>query len=333
MLRKLIKQFLMEEANGEGQGGGGALGDGGGKGGSGDGSSGSGQGGAAGSAGASGAGAGGAGSGDGGSGSSQGGSGTPAVSIPENWQEILPNEIRDQANIRNFKTVDSLAKAYIHAQKMVGADKIAISKNPSEAEIREVQERLGLPKEADKYEVKLADKSPLKKEIVDAFKKTAFEAGILPAQAQKLVDFMHSQEVENHNSQILRANQDFEKNMAAIHNEWGDAYGQMSAQAKAALKEFGATQDDINYFKQHFGANPTVLRFLSKVGGTLSEDKIKGEGGINSGAMTPNQALQKIAEIRANIKGPYFDPTHGDHAATKAEMKKLHEIAYPTKKK
>ena len=332
MLRKLIKPILMEEANGEGQGGGGALGDGGGKGGSGDGSSGGGQGGEAGGSGAAGGGSGGSGSGDGGSGAAQGGTNSKAVQIPENWQEVLPNEIRDQANLRNFKTVDSLAKAYIHAQKMIGADKIAISKNPSEAEIREVQERLGLPKEADKYEVKLADKSPLKKEIVDAFKKTAFEAGILPAQAQKLVDFMHSQEVENHNSQILRANQDFERNMAAIKNEWGDAYGQMSAQAKAALKEFGATQDDIDYFKQNFGANPTILRFLSKVGSTLSEDKIKGEGGINSGAMTPGQAMQKIAEIKANIKGPYYDATHGDHAATKAEMKKLYDIAYTKKK-
>lgn len=328
MLRKF--NLLMEEANGEGQsGGGGALGDGG----PGQGAGAGGQGDKSGGTGDAGAGAGGSGQGDGGSGAAQGGTNTQTIQIPENWQEILPDEIRNQANVRNFKTVPDVVKAYIHAQKMIGADKVAISKVPSEAEVREIQERLGLPKEVDKYEVKLPENTALKKEYVDSLKKAAFEAGVLPAQAQKLVEFLNTQEIEAQNSYNLHAKAEFEKNMASIKNEWGDAYGQMTAQAKAALKEFGATQDDINYFKQHFGANPTVLRFLSKVGGTLSEDKIKGEGGINPGAMTPNQALQKIAEIRANIKGPYFDSNHGDHAATKAEMKKLHEIAYPTKKK
>lgn len=328
MLRKF--NLLMEEANGEGQsGGGGALGDSG----AGEGPSTGGQGDKGQGTGGSSGDAGGQGQGNSGGTGDKGGTGGQTVQIPENWQEILPTEIRDQANLRNFKTVDALAKAYIHAQKMVGADKVAISKSPSEAEVREIQERLGLPKEVEKYEVKLPENTALKKEYVDSLKKAAFEAGVLPAQAQKLVEFLNAQEVEAQNSYNLQAKAQFEKNMALIKNEWGDAYGQMTAQAKAALKEFGATQDDINYFKQNFGADPTVLRFLSKVGSTLSEDKIKGEGGINPGAMTPHQALQKIAEIRANIKGPYFDANHGDHAAVKAEMKKLHEIAYPTKKK
>jgi hypothetical protein len=321
------QHFLMEEANGgEGTGGagdGGILGD------EGQGASGTGAGGGQ------GGGSGGSGEGQGANGSGGSGNGggenPPKVTIPENWQDILPEEIRSQANLKNFKTVDALAKAYIHSQKMVGADKIAIPKNASDTELREIFEKLGLPKEADKYDVNL-EKSDLSPEMIAAFKEQAFGLGIMPNQAKKLLEFFNNKQVEAKTSAQLNLKATFEKNMNLIKEEWGEAFNENAAKAKAALKEFGGSEDDIKYIRQNFGADPAVLRLLAKAGETLAEDKVRGEGGTNSNLLTPSQALAKIGQIKADINGPYFNPTHSDHAATKAEVKRLYELANPKKK-
>lgn len=316
--------FLMEEANGgEGAGGsGGILGD---DGGQGTGTGGTGDGGSGGASGT------GTGQGDAGGSGTGGGQGAPTVQIPENWQEILPSEIRDQANLRNFKTVDALAKAYIHSQKMVGADKIAIPKNASDTELREIFERLGLPKEAEKYDVKL-ENAVLDEKFTASFKEAAFKAGVMPNQAKQLLEFYNQNTKASQDSLVLAQKTKFEQNMNQIKEEWGEAYQENASRAKAALKEFTENEADAAYIRQNFGADPVVLRLLSKVGATLAEDKIKGEGGTGSNVLTPSQALARIGEIKSNIKGAYFDANHSDHAATKAEVSRLYKLAHPNKK-
>lgn len=336
MLRKLFKSILMEENNGEGQGGSGtgegALGDGG-QGGSGQGSGTGGQGNSGGGTGGSSGNSGGSGSGDNGSGGSNGGTQGQKVQIPENWQEVLPDEIKSEPSIKLHKTVDGLAKALINAQKLIGADKIAIPKNPDDKAIREIHERLGLPKEAEKYQIKASENSPIPKELVEGFQKAAFEMGLLPGQAEKVVKWMEQVEIKSQESSTLQSKAAYEKNMDTIKSEWGEAYNENVLRAKAALREFGASEDDIKYIKQNFGATPAVLRLLAKAGSTLAEDKVRGEGNAAPGAMTPSQALAKIGEIKANLSHPYYNQNHSDHSAAKLEMKKLYEFAYTSKKK
>lgn len=340
MLRKLFKPILMEENDGSGGEGGsgggnneGALGDGGGQGGSGQGAGTGGQGNSSGGTGGTGGNSSGAGSGDTGGGNSNGGTQNQKVQIPENWQEILPDEIKNEPSIKLHKTVDGLAKALINAQKLIGADKIAIPKNPDEKSIREIHEKLGLPKEAEKYQIKASENSPIPKELVEGFQKAAFEMGLLPSQAEKVVKWMEQTETKSQESVNLQAKAAYEKNMDTIKAEWGEAYNENVLRAKAALREFGASEEDVKYIKQNFGANPAVLRLLAKAGATLAEDKVRGEGSTGSGAMTPSQALAKIGEIKANLGHAYYNPNHSDHSAAKLEMKKLYEFAYAGKKK
>ena len=42
------------------------------------------------------------------------------------WKASLSDEIRNEKSLENISDIESLAKGYVHAQKLVGADKIPV---------------------------------------------------------------------------------------------------------------------------------------------------------------------------------------------------------------
>ena len=42
------------------------------------------------------------------------------------WKASLSDEIRNEKSLENISDISSLAKGYVHAQKLVGADKIPV---------------------------------------------------------------------------------------------------------------------------------------------------------------------------------------------------------------
>lgn len=274
---------------------------------------------------------GGAGGGTSGNNGAQGGQSGQSVQIPENWQEVLPEEVRNFGTMGNFKTVEQLAKAYVSAQKHIGMDKLPISKNPTEHEIKDIFKRIGLPETFDKYSVTLDPNSPTDPRFVEEFKDAAFKAGVLPSHAQSILKFFETQSIKANESMRLKEQTTFNEGLKAIKDEWGEAYTENTARAKAALKEYGVSQTDIDHIKSKYGADGPILRLLAKVGSTLDEGKIRGEGGTTAGAFTPSEAKEKIAELKKS--GAYFDINHPDHTDTKKEVNRLYGFAFPQSKK
>ena len=42
------------------------------------------------------------------------------------WKDSLPEEIRGHKSLETIKDVGSLAKGFVHAESMIGSDKIAV---------------------------------------------------------------------------------------------------------------------------------------------------------------------------------------------------------------
>ena len=83
-------------------------------------------------------------------------SGDPKTETPQatqettDWKSGLSEDIRADKSLENIKDISGLAKSYIHAQKMVGADKIPVpNKYATEDDWNAVYEKLGRPKSAD----------------------------------------------------------------------------------------------------------------------------------------------------------------------------------------
>ena len=56
-------------------------------------------------------------------------SGDQETKSPEtntDWKASLSDEIRADKSLENIKDIESLAKSYVHAQKLVGAEKIPV---------------------------------------------------------------------------------------------------------------------------------------------------------------------------------------------------------------
>ena len=42
------------------------------------------------------------------------------------WRDSIPEEIRGHSSLEHINDIGALAKSYVHAQQMVGADKVAL---------------------------------------------------------------------------------------------------------------------------------------------------------------------------------------------------------------
>jgi len=74
---------------------------------------------------------------------------------PSDWKASLPDDIKNNSLIHNMDDVETLAKTAIHAQSMVGAEKIAIPGNwANDDDWNGVYTKLGRPEAAEGYDLK-----------------------------------------------------------------------------------------------------------------------------------------------------------------------------------
>ena len=91
----------------------------------------------------------------------------------------LPDGLRGEPSLQSFDSVDKLAKSYVHARKMIGADPNQMLQLPKEGDEEgwnQVYNRLGRPEKADGYDFDLGDgeQSP---DVAD-FKNVAHQLGL-----------------------------------------------------------------------------------------------------------------------------------------------------------
>lgn len=265
------------------------------------------------------------GSGAGGNNTQAGQTGGTKNSIPDNWKDYLPDDLKSHASLEVVKDVPTLVKNYINAQKMIGADKIAIpGQHSSKEDWKNVFSKLGLPEKIEDYKVEVPKDSKVDKEFVDGLIKAAHENNILPAQAKGLLDWFMKADEAAYAKEVEANKTKIKEGIINLQNEWGDAYNVNISRAKAALREFADKEVSESIQKTNLGSNPAIIKLLAKVGETLSEDKIKGEGGGGFGALSPAQAQAELDSITKNLKHAYYDAAHSEHSAAKKRVRELY---------
>ena len=102
------------------------------------------------------------------------------------WRSQIPEEIAGHKSLETIKDVGSLAKGFVHAQSMIGADKVVIP--PASAtpdEWTDFYAKTGRPEEPAGYELGDVD---IDEDTGNWFKDLAHSAGLRPDQAQKLMN-------------------------------------------------------------------------------------------------------------------------------------------------
>jgi len=261
-------------------------------------------------------------SGAGNTGGQQGASGGGAAA---SWIDSLPPEYKENATIKGFKSVEDLAKSYIHAQGMIGADKIPVpGKQATDKDWEAVFTKLGRPEAADKYEVKAAEgHSP---EFIKSFKETAFKSGLLPKQVEGIYSFYTEMEKKQQEAFAEQQRQSVENNIKALKQEWPDSeYDKNLGVAKTAVKNF-LGEDQIKWLNESgLGNDPQMIKLMHKIGLAMSEDRLKGDGGVsfNEGR---DGAQQKLNAILGDHKHPYFDASHPNHDSAVQEVSGYYQL-------
>jgi hypothetical protein len=265
----------------------------------------------------------------------KGSAGANTVTIPENWKEALPEELRGEASLNLVKDIPTLVKNYINAQKHIGMDKVVIpGKNATTEDWKEAFHKMGNPRDIKEYIVELEKGTEIDSEFFEQFKGKAHELGVMPRQAKELVQWFAKLNKEVNEKADTESLNGVKAEMSKLKKEWGTAWDANVIRARAAMAEYVDKDTQAAFQKMGLGQNPAFLKVLSKIGETLSEDAIKRHTGVESGvgSMSPAQALQKIAEIKGDPKHPYWNKDTEGHAKAKKEMDNLFQMAHPKSK-
>ena len=106
-----------------------------------------------------------------------------------NFKDLIPEGFKEEKALDNFNNMEDFVKSYLHAQKLVGADKIPVpNKHATEEDWNEVFKKLGAPESPEDYKYDLKDQE-LDSQQVSEFNKAAHKLGLLPKQAEGLIKF------------------------------------------------------------------------------------------------------------------------------------------------
>jgi hypothetical protein len=259
----------------------------------------------------------------------------PSAQPVSDWRSEIPEEIRSHKSLETIQDVGSLAKSFVNAQSMIGADKVAKpGKHATADDWNNFYDKVGRPASADAYELKskLPEGQSENPEMVNWFKQTAHKVGLLPHQAQSLLDeyneFSGSQTTQSAHATEEQINQV----ALDLKKEYGQAFDDRMAVGKGVLENFSAIPveefEDLTLSNgMKLGDHPAIIKTMVNIGQymkeKMGEDTLAGVK--TSGGLTPNQASEKLAELTAH-DSPYWDAKHPQHSFFVDEAMRYREM-------
>jgi len=240
----------------------------------------------------------------------------------QDWRSSLPDDLRNDATLQNFKDIESLAKTVVHQQKVLGS-RIPIPK--TDAERSELYTKLGRPETSEQYKINIPEthKSYFQDENVSQFKNVAHKIGLNNEQVNALIDYQLKtidNQVSTEPSKIAAERTNTEN---ALKKEWGYEYDKNVRSAQRALSVYG--DDEIRQLMDtEAGNNPAVIKMFARLGAEVTEDMAKNTQN-NSLATSPLDAQSEIDSIFSNANDPYHSSMHKEHSNRVEYMRQLHE--------
>lgn len=257
------------------------------------------------------------------------------------WRNDLPEDLRDHKSLQHYGTVNDLAKSHVHAQQMIGKDKIVMpGQSATDEEWREVYSKLGMPATSSEYNFDksagLGEGMEVDENLLGWFSDTAHQVGLNNNQMQKMIELWNQNTSDLSNLSEEGARQSQEQSALELRNEWGNAFDDNLKLSKTVLNQFFSGKDSNEFLDQQLtdgsriGDSPDFIRMMSSIGSfireRIGEDSIKGLEGTT--ASNPKQLEDELASLM-DLNGPYGDKKHPEHESYVRKVSELHEQLYP----
>lgn len=267
------------------------------------------------------------------------GAGEGGAPPSDDWRAQLPEEYRGHTSLKDIQDLPSLAKSYIHAQSLIGQDKIILPKDPNDKDSwSEVYNKLGRPESPEGYEFKKPE-SPEYEQVSydeDLMKEASakmHELGLSKSQAQAIHAWWNSKGLEADVASRAFAKKELDDTTASLKSEWGPQFDENLASAKQAVMQFGGPELAKYLEETGMGNNINLVKTFLKVAQQVSGDRLHtGNNTSSFGGESPQSALKKITELNNNkdFMAIYQDRYHHGHKAAVAQMQELFKVAYNT---
>jgi hypothetical protein len=244
------------------------------------------------------------------------------------WTSALPAELQSDPAILKFTDVGSLAAGYKNLEKSVGSNKISIpDEHATEADWAELFKKLGNPETLEDYGITDPEKGLLDDEFLNGFKEQAHRLGILPRQAQEMINWYSEQTKELNSTTETNVSAEMQETEGALKKEWGVGYSEKLTQIESALKRAGGDEFVRAIQESGLGRNVTAIKAFALMADKLGEDR--GVNGATGKPVTTQDHIEKARQMMGDPNHPYNVKTHPNHKAARKEFTDLYELAYP----
>ena len=238
----------------------------------------------------------------------------PSADASQDWR---PEALRGEKWTEKYKSLEDALKAFGEAQKLLGKRAEGLIPPGPEAKPEEVEafnaklrELRGIPTEPEKiaeaYAVKAPEGAPegyaIDAAFVGAFQQLAFEAGVAPAEFQKLADGymqMELQAMQAARDAGIRQAKENEETLVKAWREEGQVPGEMFKAANAAVDALG-----LRDLVDAPANSPAFIKAMAeKVYPLVAEGKLKGGAVASPSApkMTQQEAMEKDLRRRGSF--------------------------------
>jgi len=233
----------------------------------------------------------------------QGGSGN-------GFMEMIPEDLREHPSLSPIKDVGNLARSFVNAQKLIGADKIPFPTNPTEEDLSNIYSRLGRPETPEGYEF-ATDGNVITEDVAAEYAGVAHQLGLSPKQAAGILDYYKGSVGQTTEQMEQLAQEQAEQTTNELKREWGSAFENKVAAAKGIIEQF-AGLDMLQMRLEDgtkIGNHPAFIKAFAAIGDfkstVTSEDTIN--DGTRNSVFTPAQAQAEIDAIMNDKSHPYHD--------------------------
>lgn len=250
--------------------------------------------------------------------------------------DSVSEEFRVHPSMKNFEDVNQLAKSYINAQQLIGADKAEVFRKPRSADDKEgwdgYYRSLGRPETADDYALPQIENWDWNKDSVGEFNKVAHNLGLNAAQYEGIMKWHGENMLTQSNASHEQAEQIRTATLAKLQEEWGEAYQVNDKRVQLAIdKVMGA---DFKELAEATGLalHPQFYIGLAKIGALVEEGgEINIGGGGVAGAKTPAEARAEIKLLESDRA--FVKRLKAGDAEAVAKRDRLYKAAYPEPQK
>ena len=244
------------------------------------------------------------------------------------WSKGLTvdDEILKSPAFKSFTSVDDVVKSHYHAQKLIGADKVAVpTKSSSPEEWKAFYQKGGLPATIDDYKAELPasmDNAEFNKALVAK----AYEMNIRPDQLAII-----AAQMEANNDKIVNDYQESQKQEVAqtldgLKKEWGGDFQRNLVQAQRVIQHFGGDETLKAVLESPLANDGSFLRLMAKIGGKLVKEDTFSQDVVQHFGTSREEAQKEINKMLGDMNGPYYDSGHAQHKDSVKKMLRFQEI-------